>query len=554
MFLKRLDLLSPKITLYVDRKLRHSSLFSGIFTISIYTILIAFGFYFAQDLIQRKNPSAFYFNRYVEDAGSFPLNSSSMFTFLQTLTLDTNLPDPVDFDSLRIYGIQEFIQTYSVSGRDISKYEHWMYGKCNNDSDTKGIGYLITMEYFTESACIRKYYNNKEKKYYNTNEKGFVWPSLDKGRSNPTATYYGIIIEQCRNDSFKNDCKSIEEIEKYASKHSIQFNMIDHYTDVYDYEKPLSKYFYKIQNGLYDNSYTTNHLNFNPAIVKTHNGYVFDNQIKELSYFFVQNEIIDTHWEGANKGIYVAYYFWMQNRMQYYERTYKRIQDILADIDGTSNCILLISVIINRLVSKYITILDTEKILIEVDRKTANNIYNTEKIFPENFNKPHVHFEKKGDDEEKNSIKNTANTEKNNATKSDGYNQSIGTKNVMSNNYFMSSNVNNNYVKVLNKEKEVSKQVLKPDKKVKEYQTIQKISFNFFNYLLFIFFNKRNNILVYKEFRRKVLSEEHLIQNYFDVYELLRISKSRGDASKVKGNYRLSKILSSVDNKFKINE
>ena len=73
MFLKKIDLLSPKITLYTNSKHRHSSLFSGMFTLVTYTILIVIGFYFSLDIIQRQNPSAFYFNRYIEDAPIFPI-------------------------------------------------------------------------------------------------------------------------------------------------------------------------------------------------------------------------------------------------------------------------------------------------------------------------------------------------------------------------------------------------------------------------------------------------------------------------------------------------
>ena len=146
------------------------------------------------------------------------------------------------------------------------------------------------------------------------------------------------------------------------------------------------------------------------------------------------------------------------------------------------------------------------------------------------------------------------NTEKNNTTKNDGYNQSIITKNTLSNNYLMNSNVNNNYTKVLNKEKEVSNQILKHNKKIKVNQLIPKIYFNIFDYLLFTFCGKKNNFLIYRKFRQKIISEEHIIQIYFDMYELLSIDKNHDDSTKLRGKYRLSRILSSVDNKFKFNE
>ena len=45
-------------------------------------LIIAIAFYFSFDLINRTNPAAFYYNRYIEDSGTFPMNSSSLFHFI----------------------------------------------------------------------------------------------------------------------------------------------------------------------------------------------------------------------------------------------------------------------------------------------------------------------------------------------------------------------------------------------------------------------------------------------------------------------------------------
>ena len=82
MFLKKMDFLSPKITLWRNNQLCHSSVFSGILTLSTYSAVIAVGIILFLDSIQKRNQSAFYFNGTVEDAGFFPLNSSSLFHFV----------------------------------------------------------------------------------------------------------------------------------------------------------------------------------------------------------------------------------------------------------------------------------------------------------------------------------------------------------------------------------------------------------------------------------------------------------------------------------------
>ena len=70
----------------------------------------------------------------------------------------------------RVIGIYKHFEGYYLNSKNITKFDHWLYGKCNNDSNTKGISYLIDKEYFNESACIRKLYNHIDGLYYDVNE------------------------------------------------------------------------------------------------------------------------------------------------------------------------------------------------------------------------------------------------------------------------------------------------------------------------------------------------------------------------------------------------
>ena len=93
MLFKELDFLSPKISLYYKGSLSHSSLFSIILSIISFIIITTFSIYFSLDLIQRKNPDFYYLNRYVKDAGGFPLNSSSLFILFPWEILHITLLD-----------------------------------------------------------------------------------------------------------------------------------------------------------------------------------------------------------------------------------------------------------------------------------------------------------------------------------------------------------------------------------------------------------------------------------------------------------------------------
>ena len=381
MFIRKLDFLSPAITLYYKGDNSHSSIFSGILTIIAYSICFTFIVFYAIQFINKANPRVCYYNRYVEDAGEFPVNSSSMFNFIQILDTVKNTPSPVDFDMLTIIGLEETVDIYQDKN-NLTEYNHWLYGKCNNSTDVVGINSLINFQFFTESACIRKYYNKEEKKYYNTNEKGFIWPNILHGCSHPNRTFYGIIVEKCRNTSLKflsdgKYCKSQKEIIDYIKTSSINFQLIDQFTDILNYTTPYRKYFYSISNGLFEESYTTNHLNLNPTKLISDEGNFFEWKKETLSYFFDLNEKVTS--SSGSSGIYVAFYFWMQNRMQYYERVYEKVQDVLSDVGGLCSIVLTIAELLNFLVNQYINLFDIQSYMNEIENSKIyeKNILNT---------------------------------------------------------------------------------------------------------------------------------------------------------------------------------
>ena len=142
----------------------------------------------------------------------------------------------------------------------------------------KNYGHLIPEEERENSACIRKYYNPNTKKYYDIKDKkNFIWPNLAHGMSSNNYTYYGLIVEKCKDDELRalsgfGNCKNNEEIDNYITSNAIVLKFIDHYPDVLNYKEPFTKYFYSISNLLYQTSYTINHVNINPAMIKTQNG------------------------------------------------------------------------------------------------------------------------------------------------------------------------------------------------------------------------------------------------------------------------------------------
>ena len=97
MFLKAMDMLSPKITLYYKRKDTHASAISGFFTIISYIVIITFGVIYFIRYIKRENPTAYSFNRYVNDAGIFSFIDSNFFNYIQLLKMGEWTINEIDF-------------------------------------------------------------------------------------------------------------------------------------------------------------------------------------------------------------------------------------------------------------------------------------------------------------------------------------------------------------------------------------------------------------------------------------------------------------------------
>ena len=565
MILKQCDLLSPPITLYFKGYSIHPTIFAGILTIASYLLIFISIIYYSINYIYKVNPNIYFYTRYIENAGIFPLNSSSLFHFIKLTNSMENEEKSIDYKSIRIFGFENIVDNY-ISNNNLSSYDHWLYGPCIDD-DINGIENFTKTEINENSACIRKYYDSGKNQYFNTNEKNFKWPSLLYGASNKNSTNYGIIMEKCTNDSLNKNCKSENEIEKYLKHLYASLYFMDQYVDALNYETPFIKYLYKLSNLFFNNSFTVNHLNFNPSHVASHSGIIVDELILDKSYQYTQNEKVTM--EIINTKILISFHFWMQNTMQYYERKYEKFQDLISNIGGINSSITLVAIIINYVISNYIILLDTEALVLNSDKqnfksykfnlkpailKKASQIMNPPK-FKSLKSRKHVSFKKKQSSIYQILLNNKTNIAKLNnvnfktdqEAKSEPFNlytkrtnkfniisegDEIEKKNNQSlsfNRYYKiekctvkSSSIDSNSLTLRDSVHELGF-----DNKEKKYKPIVKQNFTFMQYIYFVICCKRKNpkMNYYEIFRTQVISEENLIQNHFNIFKLLSLCK-----------------------------
>ena len=591
MFIKKMDWLSPPITLYFKGETQHISIFSGILSICAYILVFTAIIYYFLGYIQRQSPKAYFFNRYIDDAGYFPVNATQMFNFIQINNKRDNKVIPFDQTVFRAVGIDDaFYDEYYQNPEILENKDHWIYGNCNNDTDTEGISYLIDFDYYEQSACIRTFYDHHKKQYFKTGEVGFRWPVVEKGCSNPQRTYYGIILQRCDEapEILKSQgpaCKTSEEITEEVNLVGLKYQIIDHYADILNYEKPFKKYFYEITSAITNGVFIINHLNFNPANMLTHNGIFFDNQVEERVYFFTQNEkhTVDQSNipEGmSTHGCLIGIYFWMQNTLQNYERNYDRLQDVLSSIGGIHRVILTIASGINLLVNYFIILLDTKELVLIRDednfkdpkldkrptllRKANQIMFPPRRVYSNKNNQQKTNYQRLMKDGVYIYSKGNSNIR----DEKEGRNQNIYIiRNLASNNcnnYYYENNKDRNYLKSkelnilenqgnyikrsignnesndftrrafrLNTNKNMDEDIqnhfiISKNEKANnidlEDRSIEKQNFNWLQYIWYLICCQKNNpnISYYEDFRAKLISEENIIQTYLDVYQLLK--------------------------------
>ena len=547
MFIKYLDYLSPSISIYYKGNLTHSSVVSGVFSIIAIIAMIYLAVYFSLDLIRRDNPNAFYYNSYVEDAGIYNLNTSSLFHFIniQVNIRGNFAQETVDFTKLNIIGFQGALDNFLTIPLNQTTYvSHWLYGPCNKDFHGKDLKDLITFDFFGQCACITKYFDKPTRKYYELGDPNFKWPTITHGTNHKNSTIYSLFITKCNNYLINeilgenSKCISDEEFSKYfriEGTRVINLYFVNNYINVLNYDFPSSSFFNKIEEVMKNNKYVYDEININPALITSYNGIALYNKKEEMSYVFDRSvsSIVDN--SGTN--LYIAYTFLLRNTMMYYQRTYKKIQDIISSIGGISQVIYIAAMYLNRMYNKFIVLYDTEELLnslITMEKK--KHITESQKLNSRSKKKKLD----ENDIKKNSSTKNFYGEEKKDINKTiiNKSQNDIGKSGLRSNNPLFNSSKGFEGLKT-----HISNVDLGDFNKIETYK-IDKSKKNFWNYLCYrlSFRNKKKYFKIYENFRLKIISEEHFMKNHLNIYNLMKITKKKR-LSRRNTNYHLNKII-----------
>ena len=356
MFLKNFDLISSINCIYYKGDKIHKSQIGGFLTILAYLTCVFFACYFSIDALYKKNPTSYFFQKFIKDAGFLYLNSS-MFHYIQLLDPDDKVI--MDEESWMIFGTETYVDAF-LYDFDISTESHWNYGPCTIEDFQEFLTVIDDPQYL-KGWCVRGYWNASTQQYITNNDKNYIPPYVAHGTGSKELKNlgYGLYISKCKNTPYRKYCKTIPEINKeYEKLLRIKVSIVDNNFDVTNYKKPEVPYFLDIKSHLTGETFTFNNLNFNPVEIITNDGLVFNNQVPKSAYVLDFNS--KTPYSKENTTVISGWYFLITNLCQTYSRTYPKIQDALANVGGALKAILFIADFINFIFNQWTIILDVQ--------------------------------------------------------------------------------------------------------------------------------------------------------------------------------------------------
>ena len=369
MSLEMLDCISPKITFYYKGRHRHNSQFGGILTIIMVIIVFSVVVYYFSSLLLYINSTSFFYKKYENDVGYYPLKPSYLSHYIYIYENQSNYLSKFDFKSIRIMLIDDH-ELYDSNPNILEKTEHWLYDQYEIENTSQDI------QNMQNSIFIKYYYNPLHKKYYSRNDSiNFKYPYLKHGMSNPNNTNYGTIIEKCSNISITKvifgECNNEKEINKYLFNHNkIKLKISDNQIDLSNLKNPIQSLFYELNTNINiddEEDYYIYNIYYHPLLFKTHQ-YLLIGKINEVHTFGIdKTNIYFSHKKNKSKNILLKYTFSIQNLIDVYERKYENLLDILPKVGGFIEIIYYIFYYVNFLYNRYILVLNTQELYLQKD-------------------------------------------------------------------------------------------------------------------------------------------------------------------------------------------
>ena len=341
MLLKKLDFLSPNITLYYYNKKRHTSIVGGLLTLTMIIISLYVIIHYSFIKIYPSHCSLLLYRNYNKEINMY-FNKTGLFHYIWIYNdniINNNISQSLKQINNFKTGIIRIYMTYSYdkyeyNSADLKANDHWVYDTCSTYMNENELIYD-----FAFSSCIKYYYNSKDKKYYSINDSSnFKYPFLQLNNSSFENVFFGTFIERCSNDSMINDilgdCFPEQKISEFLYNFNNIFlsfrNVKFKVNDVND--EAIEFYSHKIYDNLnYRRISYIHDLLFIPFSYKYAKG-LFSK--KEYNSFMFEEDKTSSIYNSKNNKLLMAYIFKSKKYISEFRQTNDGILEIIYSIGG----------------------------------------------------------------------------------------------------------------------------------------------------------------------------------------------------------------------------
>ena len=349
MLFKKIDLLSPEITLFHLGNKNHYSIFSIILSIILIIILIIFSIIFSLDLIKRKNPVAYSSKTWENDIGTFSLDEAHYFHFLTIYSQIYPYSDEYNSSLMNFFGFINFNRTV-IKEEEIYNVSHWIYDICNENELNRINEYKDYVDHNFTRLCIKHYFNNETKKYSYYTDKDFIWPNVSHGIENPNFTTYTIVMSKCFENEYLNIKNCYDGNVKYQGKQSFLINLTyyEALVELSNYRIPIKHRLKTLQLSLTKSFIFSSNITMTPIKLTSNDGIILDNKKLYQGQKFKHNSIGYSY--ETNDNLYGGISILLENDEEIYFRNYKKLQSIISYIGGFNEFLLILFKLINSFI------------------------------------------------------------------------------------------------------------------------------------------------------------------------------------------------------------
>jgi len=344
--LKIIDIYGTKFGFKLENQETFNTAFGGTLTIMTFTIVVILSFFLGQDFYHRTNPSI-YIDTIVPEKYDPPVTlAPENFTIAWRIEGETS--ENKNFTDIIYPVIRQFSYKRNETTNEMQKL-----------NDVKILQTTKCSQENTQSETFIKNYKLDDWYCFDWTNRDFSFGGFWDG---DYLNYFLIGFYMCKAGMDYNEknpnCTKVEDYERYQNKNGrmiVSFLYPEYYFHAIDVENPLrisyKNYFYYLNTK----SKKLDRMFFNQISLIDDKGWMFDDieNSSILSFNKIQSDQNPNYISDGSGSLLYSAMFYMQKNSISIRRSYRKIQDVAAQIGGLMKLLMTLFSLLNQLYSNF---------------------------------------------------------------------------------------------------------------------------------------------------------------------------------------------------------